>query len=190
MTNNVLHEDAISVPPSYTQAIPHDRLLHYFGRVSLEKNEKIFASIRTLMEQTADEIYLTVSSSGGPSGAGMCFFDMIEKLLCPNIITIGTGDVDSSGIIIFLSGKKRWISRNTTLLLHPAGRFFDSGHRYTAEEIQAMTSEDCLKDEQYATIIAERSTLLSQSEVLEMMRSHRVLKPEDLLAYGLAEKII
>jgi ATP-dependent Clp protease, protease subunit len=191
MTNKILHEETIPISNIDSQStIPQKQLLHYFGRVGLEKNERLFTEIKQLMQKSPAEIYLTVSSSGGPSGAGMCFFDMITKIVRPRLITIGTGDVDSSGILIFLSGERRWISRNTTLLLHPAGRYFDNDHRYTAEEISAMVAEDRLKDEQYAAIVADRSTFLSQGEVLDMMRTHRVLKPEDLLAFGLAEKII
>lgn len=135
-------------------------------------------------------IYLAVSSSGGPSGAAMSFFDMMRVVYRPNLVTIGTGDVDSSGIILFLAGKRRLIARNTTLLLHPAGRYFDGDVRYTPHEIEAILREDRAKDLQYAAIVSGAATTLSPQDVLSMMHAHTILTPADLLSYGLADEII
>jgi ATP-dependent protease ClpP protease subunit len=131
-----------------------------------------------------------VTSPGGATGTAMSFYDTVRHVLRPNLISIGSGDVDSSGIIIFLSGSRRYISARTSLLLHPAGRIFGN-QRYTTQEMEAMLKEDSLKDEQYASVVAENSGgTLSQHDVLMMMKAHTVLAPDDIVAYKLADAVI
>jgi ATP-dependent protease ClpP protease subunit len=121
----------------------------------------------------------------------MSFYDAVRAVLRPNLTTIAMGDVDSSGIIIFLAGNKRLVSPRTTLLLHPAGRSFDPSKRYTAHEISAMAKEDQLKDEQYAAIVSEHSHgRLTQGQVLTFMECHTVLDAHELIRLGLADALL
>lgn len=167
-------------------------MVEYVGGVNYGNHEKILLEIKKLMRDNAkEEIFLTVTSHGGPSGIGMSFYDTIRHVLKPNLITIGAGDVDSSGIIIFLSAERRLVTRHTTLLLHLAGRTFDSGKRYTANDMAVMVEEDRLKDEQYVSIVAERSNgKLSKKKVFELMERGTILSPELLVSYGLADGIL
>ncbi len=57
--------------------------------------------------------------------------------------------------------------------------------------MEAMLAEDKLKDEQYASVIAENSNgILSTADVLKMMERHTILSPADLVSYGLAHEIL
>lgn len=154
-------------------------------------NERVIVRIKEVraMDPTVD-IHLVVSSTGGPTGAGMAFYDHIRHILRQQLVTIGTGDIDSSGIIIFLTGKHRIISPRTTSLLHMAGRRFDPNVRYTASEMDAMAREDALKDQQYASVVSERCGTLSASDVLELMRKNTVLSSDELLHYGFAHALL
>lgn len=177
--------------PSATLAIAPELVLEYWGPVRQTTNEKVFAEVkRRLSLGVQEEFYLLVTCTGGPSGLAMSFYDALRKVLKPQLITVGMGDVDSSGIIIFLSGVKRYVTPNTTLLLHPAGRRFSGSERFTASEIEAMAREDRLKDRQYASILAENSPVLETEDVLAMMRNNTVLTPEELVRYGLAHAIL
>jgi ATP-dependent protease ClpP protease subunit len=168
------------------------RMIEFFGMVSYGMTERVIEEIQDLIvEDKHKEITMLVTSAGGPSGTAMGFYDTVRSVLKPNLVTVGSGDVDSSGIIIFLTGDKRYITRNTTLLLHLAGRTFDSGKRYTAGEIDAMVREDRLKDFQYASILAERSHgRLTTEQILTMMEKNTILTPLELVSYGLADEII
>jgi len=172
-------------------AVPPAQSLEYLGNVNHAVNEKLFAEIKKRIARGPhDDIYLTVTSAGGPTGIAMCFYDTMRYILKPNLITVGTGDVDSSGIIIFLSGERRYISKHTTLLLHLAGRRFDPSVRFNAGEIEAMAKEDRLKDFQYASVIADNSFVLTPQDVLDMMEKNTVLSPDELVSLGLAGKIL
>lgn len=172
--------------------LDHARTVEYFGTVNYATNERVLTEIRELVLFDASApITLQVTSPGGPTGTAMSFYDTIRGILKPRLTTIGSGDVDSSGIIIFLAGDTRYVTPHTTLLLHPAGRHFDEGVRYTTLEMDAMLREDRLKDFQYASVVAERSQgRLASDQVLAMMEAHTILTPLELVAYGLADAVL
>lgn len=167
------------------------RTVRYVGPVTCEANEQVLSAILKHMDAAPEApINLFVTSTGGPTGSAMSFYDTVRHILRPNLVTIGSGDVDSSGILIFLAGEHRYVSARTTLLLHPAGRVFGT-QRYTTVEMEAMLAEDKLKDDQYASVLADNSRgRLTTDNVLELMRTHTVLSPRDLVSYGLADDII
>ena len=164
----------------------------YLGKVNYATNERVLTKIREItLSRPKEEIFMTVTSPGGPSGTGMSFYDHIRYILKPNLISIGSGDVDSSGMLIFLSGYKRYVTKHTTGLLHLAGRIFEEGTRFTASDMEAMLKEDRVKDRHYAEVVADSTDgRLTTDLVLELMQESTVLTAEDFIKYGLAEKII
>jgi ATP-dependent protease ClpP protease subunit len=169
-----------------------DRIVEYFGTVNYATSERILGKIKDLIiESRQEEICMLVTSTGGPTGTAMSFYDAIRYVIKPNLITIAAGDVDSSGILIFLAGDKRYVTPHTTLLLHLAGRTFDGGTRFTAHEIEAMLREDKLKDLHYASVVAERSGgHLTTEKVLQLMERNTLLTPPELVSWGLADSIV
>jgi ATP-dependent protease ClpP protease subunit len=176
-----------AAPPLHTA-----RMIEYFGVVNYATTERVLEEVRALqIADASQEIILSVTSAGGPTGTAMSFYDHIRTVLKPSLTTIGSGDVDSSGVIIFLAGDKRYVTPNTSMLLHEAGRVFESGKRLTAMELDAMVREDRLKDFQYASVVAERSGgRLTTEKVMELMKAHTILTPTDMIAYGIAHAVL
>ncbi len=170
----------------------NDRTVQWTGSVTSEAAEKATSAIEKLLKKNqTSPITLVVTSPGGTSGTAMSFYDTMRLVYKPLLHTIGSGDVDSAGIIIFLTGSRRFISPNTTLLLHLAGRIFPAGKRVTTMEMEAMLKEDKLKDFQYASIVSEQSGgRLTTQEVLDLMANNTVLTPADAVEYGLAHEIL
>jgi ATP-dependent protease ClpP protease subunit len=168
------------------------RTLRYIGSITRATNERLLTQMEKLLAKSAEqEINLFVTCTGGATGSAMSFYDTVKHILKPKLVTIGSGDVDSSGILIFLAGEKRYVTARTTLLLHPAGRVFDGTRRYTTLEMEAMLAEDKLKDMQYASVVADSSKgNLTPEQVLEMMANHTVLSPSSLVGLGLADEIL
>ena len=182
----ILKREARFVEPSV------ERIVEYLGTVNYATSERILGKIKQLIiESPHEEICMLVTSTGGPTGTAMSFYDSIRYVLKPKLTTIGAGDVDSSGILIFLAGDKRYVTPNTTLLLHLAGRVFDGGTRFTAPEIEAMVREDKLKDFQYASVLAERSLgHLTTEKVLHLMERNTLLTPQELVWWDFADSIL
>jgi ATP-dependent Clp protease, protease subunit len=180
------------VEKTSTPVFNPNRTLQWIGGVSGGILADITDRIQSLMMEHAREpINLVVTSHGGPTGIGMSFYDTMRSVYKPNLCTIGSGDVDSSGIIVFLAGTTRYITPNTTLLLHLAGRVFDTPKRFTTPEMESIVKEDKLKDFQYASVIAERSAgKLTVQAVLDLMAHNTVLSASEAVELGIAHAVL
>jgi ATP-dependent protease ClpP protease subunit len=168
------------------------RIVHWIGGVNADSTSHAIQSIQKFLDRDAlSPITMVVTSPGGSSGVAMSFYDSMKHIYKPHLNTIGSGDVDSSGIILFLSGAHRSLTSNTTLFLHLASRTFDGNRRLSTHEMEAILKEDKLKDFQYATIVAEHTAgRLSSQDVLDMMARNTVLTPTEALEYGLTHEIL
>jgi ATP-dependent protease ClpP protease subunit len=169
-----------------------DRTLAWLGGVSYANLENTLGNIKELMSKNPkEEIHLLVSSYGGATGIGMSFYDAVKTWLRPKLYTIGSGDVDSSGIIVFLSGTKRFLTPNTTMLLHLGGRTFDRDKRFSTLDMEDMLKEDRLKDLQYANVVSDATGgRYSPEKILRLMAKNTILTAEEAVNMGLAHKIL
>lgn len=168
------------------------RTVEWTGNINQPMSDRVSAKIRSFMKKDPkDNIALFITSPGGPTGVGMSFYDLMTKVIRPNLYTIGSGDVDSAAVIVFLAGRHRLLTANTTLLLHMAGRTFNSSKRFTTTEISSILQEDILKDKQYATVLSRASRgKLTYSRAVRMMEKGVVLEPRDAIRFGLADHIL
>lgn len=168
------------------------RMLEWIGGVNDHNLSQTISSIKSLLkENREEEIQLLINSHGGATGIGMSFHDTMHSLLRPNLTTIGSGDVDSSGVIILLSGTRRFLTRNTTLLLHLAGRNFGTDKRFSTLDMENLLKGDKLKDYQYACVVSNATNgRLHPEDVLEMMKNETVLNAEEAVNMGLAHKVL
>lgn len=171
---------------------PLSRLVHWLGSVHNDMYAETVREIKRLLDKDkAEPITLVVTSPGGATGIAMSFYDMMRKVYRPTLHTIGSGDVDSSGLIIFLAGERRYITPHTTLFLHLAGRTFDTARRFSTADMESILKEDKLKDLHYASVVSDRSGgRLSSAQVLELMAQNTVLTAVEAKEYGLAHHIL
>lgn len=177
--------------------IPHylarpQRTIEWLGAVNHDNLDRAISNIKELMlDDPKDEIHLLVNSGGGSTGIAMSFYDAVTSWLHPKLTTIGSGDVDSSGIIIFLSGEKRFITKNTTMFFHLAGRTFGTDKRFSTFDMEMMLKEDNLKNFQYASVVSERTSgKYTPEQILEMMAKNVIITPQEAVQMGLAHRIL
>lgn len=169
-----------------------ERTVEWLGGVNYDNQRSVTREIKDLLrESRVEEIQLVVSSYGGATAIGMGFFDTMRSLLKPNLTTIASGEVDSSGIIVFLSGERRFVTKNTTFLLHMGGRTFDKATRFTNVEIENMLKEARLRDYQYACVVSDgTSGRATPEKILELMSKDTILTAEEAVNLGLAHKVL
>lgn len=169
-----------------------ERTIHWLGGVNYSNlNEMVVGIKELILEDCSLPINLVVTSPGGVTGIAMSFYDSMRIIYRPILRTIGSGDVDSSGLIIFLTGTERFITSNTTILLHLAGRTMEGDKRFSTMEMDSMLKEDKIKDYQYAKIVSEKTDgRLTIDDVLMMMTKETILTAEDAKNFGLAHEII
>ncbi len=168
-----------------------ERTVEWLGGVTYTNLERVLGRIKALLtEAHGEEIHLMVNSYGGATGIAMSFYDAVRWLKV-RLTTIGSGDVDSSGIIVFLAGERRYLTRNTTMLFHLAGRTFECEKRFSTADMQAMLQEDKLKDYQYACVVSDGTNgRYTPEKILEMMSKSTILTAEEAVQMGLAHKVL
>ncbi len=91
-------------------------------------------------EITPKPIYLHITSTGGDLFAGLRGIDVIQSSELP-IYTIIEGYAISAGSVLFLSGKKRFMSKNAYLLIHQLSSYEGGG---TFEQLKDSMKNDAL----------------------------------------------
>ncbi len=177
-----------------------ERTVEWLGSINYSNLENTLGRIKGLFSIDAEApITLLVNSFGGTTGIGMSFYDAMRTWLPANLTTIGSGDVDSSGIVVLAAGIKRYITKNTTLLLHLAGRTFPGEKRFSTADIEAMMKEDRLKDYQYACVISdacmekhkgESALKYTPEKILELMSKNTLLTAEEAVNMGIGHAVL
>lgn len=81
-------------------------------------NEAItFILERNLAKQRPDVIRLVINSQGGELQSAFALIDVMEASRVP-IYTYGLGSICSAALTIFITGHKRYITKNTSILSH------------------------------------------------------------------------
>ena len=131
-----------------------------------------------------DPITLYIHSYGGDLDQAQFFCDLIESSHIP-IITVATGVAMSAGLLIFLSGKRRYAFKHSTLLIHQGSAAFSG----TAEEIKsAQESYERKLDKMEQYILSHTS--IDKKLFDKKKNKDWYVTGDDLITYGIADKII
>lgn len=169
-----------------------ERTIEWLGGVNYDNERQATQRLRELMMEDGDEeICLVINSYGGATAIGLSFHDVVKSVLKPNLVTVGSGEVDSSGLLVFLAGSKRYLTKNTTMLLHLGGRTLEDSQRFSTAEIEGMLKEMRLKDYQYACLAADATEgRCTPERLLELMSKDTILSAEEAVNLGLAHKVL
>jgi len=144
------------------------------GKDSLYDDDKI----------TYNPIYLHINSGGGCLFSCMSIIDTIKKCKVP-VYTIGEGQIASAASIMLLSGKKRFMTENSFILIHEL-RTYVSGTYSNLEddyENSKLLMKKMIKYYKKNSNIPESvlQTLLKKDIYIEAKKSKK---------YGLIDKIV
>lgn len=131
-----------------------------------------------------DPVTLYIHSYGGDLNQSQFLCDLIESSHVP-IITVATGVAMSAGLLIFLSGAKRYAFKHSKILIHEGSAAFSG----TAEEIKAAHQE---YDQ---TLEKTEKYILSHTKIDKKLFDKKKSKDwyvsgDELVSYGIADKII
>jgi ATP-dependent Clp protease protease subunit len=115
------------------------------------------------------ELLLMICSSGGELESAFALIDVIRSSSIP-IKTVGLGQIASAGLMIFLAGKTRVLTPNTSILSHQ----YTWGSEGKHHELWAVTKEFNLVHERMLTHY-RMATGLSDSVIKE-----KLLPPQDV----------
>lgn len=133
---------------------------------------------------TPEPIILYIHSYGGDLDQAQFFCDLVESSRVP-IITVATGAAMSAGLLIFLSGKRRYAFRHSSLLIHQGSASFSG----TAEEIDSAQRSYKRKLEKMKRYILSRTSI--NEKLFEKNKTKDwYVSGDELISLGIADKII
>ena len=129
-------------------------------------------------------IILYIMSYGGDLAQSQFFCDLIESSKVP-IITVATGAAMSAGLLIFLSGKRRYVFPHSELLIHSGSGSFEG----TAEQIEEAQKSYKKKINQMKEFILSHTTI--NEKLFNRNKSKDwYISASEAIEYGIADKIV
>ena len=135
--------------------------------------EKLSAVMTQAAEKCVAEVYLAISTPGGQIQAGIALYNMLRAM--PFALTVhNISGVNSIGNVIFLAGKTRYATVNSTFMFHGVA-FEMAGPVRLDEKLVRERLDSILVDQlRMGSIITERSGIRGE-EVTELFRAQRTV---------------
>ena len=144
------------------------------GKDSLYDDDKI----------TYNPIYLHINSGGGCLFSCMSIIDTIKKCKVP-VYTIGEGQIASAASIMLLSGKKRFMTENSFILIHEL-RTYVSGTYSNLEDDYENSKLLMKKMIKYY----KKNSKIPESVLQTLLKKDIYIEAKKSKKYGLIDKIV
>lgn len=158
-----------------------------------KKNLNTAKRLRTLLGETfsglkitkasPEPLYLHISSNGGSSHDGMIAIDAIRNSKRP-IYTIVEGYAASAATLMSMVGAKRFITKNSYMLIHQLSGWSSGKFEELVDEHQNKTKlMDHIKE------LYQEYTKLTKEQLDEILKHDIWWRSEECLSYGLVDEI-
>lgn len=87
------------------------------GDVNQQMTGRVFNMFAVAVQQRAPEIHLLLQTGGGSIADGVCMHNYIRNLPVP-VHIYNAGNVGSSGVLIYLAGKRRFTAATASFMIH------------------------------------------------------------------------
>jgi ATP-dependent Clp protease, protease subunit len=171
--------------------------IHFDGEISKDSvdmlKQTIIATGQTVLTQYHElgihdpndmRIELRISSPGGAISAGWDLIDFMNNFYIP-INTVGTGTVASMGVMVLLAGKKRYLTKNTHMLVHQ----FRAGVQGKRQDIlDYMKHFEDIQNQIVKFLVAH--TKLSETRIIDMLQHETWMTADQSLTDGFVDALI
>jgi len=131
------------------------------------------------------KLTLYINSSGGNLYDAFALIDIMRASKLP-VDTVGIGAVMSAAFLIFVCGRKRYISPNTSIMCHEYSETVEGKHH----DIISSMKEAELCNAKMLDILVSQCSLTDEQVAEELLNPTDIyLTPEELLAIGGADEI-
>ena len=131
-------------------------------------------------------LHLHIQSYGGFAHAGFSAYDHIRNLSIP-IYTHVDGVAASAATLLILAGKKRFIQRNSFMLIHQLKTDYWGSFTHEQMKDQQENSENLMNA--LKTVYLEK-TKLTAKKLEELLKHDLYFNAEQCLEFGLVDEIV
>lgn len=169
-------------PPEITA----DRVIRLYGAIEPESALAVVEELLRHDQESVDPILFYISSPGGCVTSGFSIIDVMKHVRAP-VRTIGIGMVASMAAVIFASGDRGY------RCLLPHSRYMLHGLRGAANgrttELESYSELQSGFERTMEDLLGEL-TGKSRSAIRRLLAKERFLRPEQVVALGLADQIL
>lgn len=149
--------------------------------------QKLDSSIRSksIIEdlENTQPIYLHLTTNGGCIHSALSVVDCIENLKTP-VYTVIEGYVASAGTIISIHGQKRYITRNSYILIHQLRCGFWGKLDYLEDEYN-----NCKKVDKHIIEMYLKKTKVNKKQLLEILKKDIDYNATEAIKLGLVDEV-
>lgn len=161
--------------------------VYLYGEVNECSALKLVQELSYLQDNGYKEIYLYINSWGGFLDDCVCICDKIAGLnkLKINVYTIACGCAHSSAAFILCFGKERYITENSSIMLHPVSFSLDEDY-----SVSQKAATDFFNS-QYEKFMSKISKLCGREhlEMLNEVKNGLWMDCNASIKYGVVDKI-
>jgi len=194
LTTDVDDVDSSSDKPKHITTINSNEI-YFYTNVDNESSVLLNKSITDLGKQLqiakitfgleeTPHIKLYINSDGGEVFGALSTVDRISKSEVP-IHSYVEGLVASAATLISVSCQKRYIRKNSIILIHQIRSWFGGTHENIKDEVHNLDVLSNIIKQIYL-----KNTKLNEQELNKLLKRDIYLSAEEAVRYGLADKIV
>jgi ATP-dependent protease ClpP protease subunit len=153
---------------------------------SLCKNLRILANglkIDAIDKNITPEIYLHITTDGGCISSAFSIIDCMEGLSIP-VNTVIDGSVSSAGTLISIHGKKRYICKNSYVLIHELRSGCWGKLAYIDD-----TYKNCIKIQEHINNFYLTKTQIGKKMLKDLLVKDLQFNAEECIKMGIVDQI-
>ncbi len=191
-TTPMLPPELLLFPGSSSSSLRDNGILLLMGEVSEMSVQPIVEAIieAHLIQPRPKELKLIICSWGGDLNAAFALVDVMAGSSIP-VNTIGLGAVGSAGFLIFIAGKHRTLTPNSTVLSHQfsSGAMGKHHDLLATQEVFDIMFEQMLQHYKRCSTLTDK--VLKDKVVREKLLgpSDKYLRAKDVKKLGLCESV-
>lgn len=163
---------------------PVRRTIYLVGDVDSAMVGRFMASFHHL-DRTEGPIEVRLCTAGGNGEEALAIYDAVRSSN-NDVLVVGTGRVNSAGVVILQAGDLRLLTPNTTFMVHDSSIKLG---RSSVSQIGSCLSGLRMVDGMFNKILAERSghTLM---EIERLSKEETFLSAEDAVKWNFADNVL
>jgi ATP-dependent Clp endopeptidase proteolytic subunit ClpP len=178
----------MNYPNEYERQLFEKGIIYFTGEVTQESMRILSEKLLSLNEDKnfTGVVTLYINSPGGDMCACFGTIEVLKRLRL-RVVTIGIGEICSCGLLLFMAGRYRILTKNTAILSHA----YYWGKEGKHHELKAARKEQDLAYNRLIMYYKEQTGLPEEIIKKKLLPEIDIwLTPKEAIKYKLAHKII
>jgi ATP-dependent protease ClpP protease subunit len=159
--------------------------IRFMASVNPQTTDQLFKIVDQKIKEKYEKIHLMISSPGGSVFHGLTLYNFLKGAPI-EVDTYNFGSVDSIGVVIFCSGKRRYCVPHARFLIH--GLSLQMNGNFEEKQIEEQLKGMKIDKENIARVISD-TTSKPLHNIEDDMNNRTTLNPTQAKDYGLVHEI-